>query len=310
MRKTITSLLVLLSMLLFFSGCVSGRIYERIPSFSNKAAPLPLRHYYPDLGFSLDFPENWAEHLTVQRDRHSIIVSIDGNPTYSFVSVKNEPGAKELDIELTEAGYTYYRQNGTHFFYYKTIDVLPEKLYMGSQGNKDPEKQTNVAMYACWQIDLDNDICQVVVDEDDYYLSMKTEDYVNYRLGISVTLPKSMLKQGSVYLRPNAYECESYINLVLREESPLISGRFDDYILCSIIAIPASDPYQGSFNLIDSPDLLYLDGKLYGVVNEWRNSIWRSYTQVYYGWERYPEHIRETFSFEDVQQVVGSFKLL
>lgn len=309
MKKTFALLLILLSTLLLFGGCVSDRTHAGMPPIRSEALTLPLRHSYPNLGFSLDFPEHWTEYLAVQQDGCCVTISIDGKPTYSFASVKNGPGAKEKDVELTEAGYTYYRQNGTHFFYHKILGIIPTELYVGSPGNKDPEQQTDEAMYACWKIDLDNDVCTVLVDESDYYLSMKSGEYVNYRLGISVTIPEFMLRNSSVYLKPADYTDEASVDLVLREELPP-NGALYDYLICSIIAVPVSDPFRDFFNLVDSPELLYLEGRLYGVTNEWRDSGWRTNIYVQYGWERYPEYIQKLFTFEDVQQVVDSFKII
>lgn len=158
-------------------------------------------------------------------------------------------------------------------------------------------------MRAFWQIDRDTDVCTALVDGDAYYLSMKTGEYANHRLGISFAIPKNMLERGDVYLYPT--DDEQMISLVLMD------GAFSRmYLMCSFLALPVEDPFRSVYNIIDSPELLSYDGRLYGGVNEWRHSSWRQYVYTQFGWETFPEHIQNTFSFDEIQDVVDSFQLL
>lgn len=307
MKRIFGVVLVVSCLMSLLSGCVSDSAQQITQSTEETIPTTPLCYTYQDLDFSLSFPEIWSGRFSVQQDGNCVTVNIDGTPLFSFASLQNEPDMKKHELKLLEDGYTYYLHNGTHFFYYKILGVVPKELCDSYSRERTTEWHTEKVMYTCWQINCETKVCSVLIEEDAYYLAMKQNDYINHRMGIAVTLPEAMLNHGAVYLKlSKSFQNDGLIELVLQEPDEY------DYLLCSIFALSVSDPLHGhsDFNIAYSPELVFRDGKLYGAVNEWRDSGWRTGTYSFYGWERYPDHIRSTFSFEEVQKVVDSFRIL
>lgn len=289
---------VFFCMIVLLNGCYFG------DSASGDAHnPEVLYYDYSEMGYSLQFPEEWAGCIEVREENEYITVRINGILIYSLVSVPNVDGARVWDQQLEENEFIYHSQNGTHFFYYKLHNILPKEMCPATWHRKSAQWCTKEAMLDFWRIEWDTDICTALVEDDAYYLSMKTGEYVNHRLGISFTIPQNMLERGDVYLYPT--NNDRVISLVLMETP---SSRI--YLMSTFLALPVDDPYRSEYNIIDSPELVLYDGRLYGGINEWRDSTWRQYVYVYYGWERFPDYIQNMFTFDEIQSVVNSFRLL
>ena len=135
MKKNVLKILALLLVLSCLFGCAPAQSPETQPSVEGSEPPAILGYDYPDLGLSFTFPEQWAGGITMEQNENSVTVILGGVPTFSFVALRNEPGAKEEDLRLREDGYRYQLENGTHFFYYKCLSDLPEDFCIYQRGD-------------------------------------------------------------------------------------------------------------------------------------------------------------------------------
>lgn len=305
-RYGIAVFLLCLSMLV-------GSCAAPVPAETEELEPV-LNYGYEDLSFSLEIPEHWIGRFSVEREDNRVTVCVDGAPMYSFASVRNEKGAKVEDLRLTEDGYQYYSENGAYFFYYIIHSTLPEDLYLkdtyyfSSNYSGKAKWHTEKAMTACWQITWETELYSILLDSGTCYLSPNTPEYINYRMGIAITLPEKMLNLGSVYIEPWDDYNGRVLLLRLLEETE--EQKYVPYGICAVLAMDITEPYNDFYNVALSPNLVYHDSRLCGVVNEWRRSSWRDGYEAYYGWERYPEEIRNAFTFEDVEEIVNSFRFV
>ena len=59
------------------------------------------------------------------------------------------------------------------------------------------------------------------------------------------------------------------------------------------------------------PELVYLNGMLYGGTNEWMSCRERGFlTDAYFCWDLYPQAIRDYFTHEQVQELVDSYQVM
>lgn len=281
------------------------------------------QHLYLDLDFGLTFPEEWVGRYVLERENQCVTVNIDNTPVYSFVSFENAPGAHGMMLRLKADGYTFWMENGTDFFWYKIHADLPEDLYpYKTLIDHSAQWQTEEAMAQIWQVNTENEVCSVRIEatpkeslDRDVYLSMKQPEYINHMLGISFTLTPKMMDNPKVYLESNTQSVCVHIVAKLSYGIYKKNAAHKDipfaFPLCSVLAKETREPTRPDgdwYNTYDYPHLLLLGRKIYGIANEWcplKEGVF-----AYYEWNNYPWFIRNDFTYEDVQQVVYSFRML
>ncbi len=59
------------------------------------------------------------------------------------------------------------------------------------------------------------------------------------------------------------------------------------------------------------PELVYLNGMLYGGTNDWISCRERGFlTDAYFCWDLYPQAIQDYFTHEQVQELVDSYQVM
>ena len=337
MKKNILKIFALLLVLSCLFGCAPAQspetqppteatvppVEETEPPVEETQPPVALHYDYPELDFSFAFPKEWAGEFLVEQEENSVTVSLGGVPTFSFVSLKNEPGAKEKDKQLEEDGYHYYRENGTHFFYYKFLTDLPEDFCIYQRGDKKPICDVEDAMAECWHIYTETAICSVLEDEwyyrdkwsppwnEYFYLRMKTPHYINYRVGYMFTLPDYMLSNKDICIRINSGGGGA---VGLRNEAYNTADfqAYNDmpfYRLCyfNFASSETSEETREEWKFYYRGQTTSLGNTLYLTINEYTETY---HYERYFTWRDYPDHIRNAFSQEQIQEVVDSFQVI
>lgn len=301
LQKRYLRLFAVLCMAMLFAGCAcEQRPLETGPS-EETLHSAALNYDDSELGFSLAFPEEWSGRAEMRQEENTVIINVDGADVYFFASVENREGAAEKELALMEAGYEYYLQNGTHFFYYKISGTITKDMCPPYWGSRSVQWCTENWVETLFQIPKETAVCRMEMSENGGpVFQMKTPVYTDYRLGFTFTIPEKFFNRED--LRAYMYQHAISLNLVDEE---------DIYLLCKFVAVPTEDPVNGCiYSIAEYPELMYEDGKVYGGINYRRPEWVPGYYYAPHGWETYPEEIRNLFSFEEVQEMVDSFTLL
>ena len=319
MRKTTWFKLWLLLLLLTMVGCINNPQKQAVLSSEPLTADSATEKSL--LPFSLQLPTEWTQRCTVSRTLTDATVSIDGRESFTVTYTDNAPGAKALDLALVEDGYTYFAEDGAHFFYYKFHEEVPEELLeyvlSGKTTPKYWDKETrnsfNYAhiMLAIFQFlptsedckaELQYSICPLEDSSIDCWLTAKEETYTNYRLGLSFAMPAKM--QDECEIRSNGYD----IGLFTADGE----NRYE-MLFFAVCPQESKTAYYYEFMEPSGAqgDTLYFarscwTTKIYVYKLTYNNSA-NEHEGI---WAEYPLHIQNRYTFEEVQQIVDSFTIL
>lgn len=318
MRRIICTNLILL-LLLCLVGCTGN---------PQKQAVLPSEHLVTGptaektlLPFSLQLPTQWNQRSTVSCTLTDATVNIDGQETLTVTYTDNTPGAKELDLALTEDGYVYFAEDGEHFFYYKFHREVPEELLEHVLSGMTPSEywDENTCTYfeyahvmmAIFQFlpssedckaELRYSICPLENSLIDCWVTAKEGNYTNYRLGIFFAIPAKIWAECEI--RSNGYDIGLFT----------VDGE-NCYEMLYFVACPPETQTAYYYEFME-PSVIDSDA-LYFARNCWTSHIY-AYMQTYNNsanqhegvWLDYPKYIQDRYTFEEIQQIVDSFTIL
>ncbi len=264
------------------------------------------------LPFALRLPAVWNSRCTTSYTQTGATISIDGKETLSFVYIDNTPDAKKLDRELSKDGYIYFAEDGAHFYYYKfycnvpealldylDIELLP-KMYRSLRYMPDIAK--NHVVLSIFRYLQNDQVCDTNLKfsddrvESSYLIcSAPTKDgvYTNHRLGLSITIPPEM--RDDCIVRSIGYEFG--IHTTEGEKS---------YIMCYFIACPPDTNSAEWYSALPLPGIN--DDTLYRMGNYWDGNPYEHPDP--FTTDRYPDHIVDRYTYEDIQQIVDSVVFL
>lgn len=129
-------------------------------------------------GYTLEISEAWGDNIKTSVDGGKTEIWIDGGKTATFVSVKNQEGAKEEAKQLIQSGYSYYCSNYDYYFYRQVF----------SADNTLDETE----LEACFRYIEDNAVGTAFrYDTDRDRITVQESLYENYRLGFSFEVPEA-----------------------------------------------------------------------------------------------------------------------
>ncbi len=181
-------------------------VEETEPPVEETRPPVALHYDYPEWNFSLTLPEQWAGKFSLVEDEIGVTFQLGDTSILSFVTVKNEPGAKELNDRLLAEDYTFHHDNGSQALFYKELSDIPMEYQIYQRGLKKPILHTEDILeefwgyneYASQVFNVFTNTADSERDSDWHYYLMKTPHYVSHRLGIDFTLPEELMKRGDI----------------------------------------------------------------------------------------------------------------
>lgn len=276
------------------------------------------------LPFSLSLPAQWEQRCTVSYTLAEATVSIDGQESFTVTYTDNAPGAKALDLALVEDGYTYFAEDGAHFFYYKFHEEVPEELIssadswnMVEERNNELESEleifhedtrreymTSIVLRSLFRFGESSGICDSALEfrygTIECQLTMKTETYINYRMNTSITIPADMLGDCKIIID---HGNDHHIGMYTLEGSRR-------YMMCEFAACPVESSIADWYQFVGKHTIV--EDTLYVSENYWRDPVDnRGLPYILeFSWTSYPNFIKTRFTFEEVQQIVDSFTIL
>ena len=207
-------------------------VEETEPPVEETRPPVALHYDYPEWNFSLTLPEQWAGKFSLEEDETSLTFMLGDTPILSFVTVNNEPGAKELNDRLIAEDYTFHHDNGSQALFYKELSDIPMEYQIYQRGLKKPILHTEDILEEFWDYNGNGYASQAFNvfaitaeskwgDHGHYYI-MRTPHYVSYRLGIDFTLPEELMNQWNIGISFGAIGMS--VNLLYNWDNRTVSG--------------------------------------------------------------------------------------
>ena len=257
----------------------------------------PLVHPFPDLGFTLSFPEPWLDRFTLSRSGDRVTVIVDGVRIFTVTSVPNAPGARQAVNTLTEEGFIFMWDNYAHSLMYQLHGELPKDLrYIGVDRIYDGVNYSKYQVEGIPGMTAEDEILRA-----QWETATGSWEYINYRLGIAFTLPEDFLNRSRLNTRR---EGVSWCGII---------GQKDNYQLGAFLASDGSTGFELYIAFLeDYPEITLVDGIYYGAICEWgpprEHSVF--VCTSYHPWRYYTQEEKNAFTDEEIQAVLDTFRIL
>ncbi len=181
------------------------------PNATETTSAEPEEYMFDELNFGLKFPSSWYGRYELKQDGDVLTVCIDGIAFCAYTVLENAPGIWENEALLLEDGYMYLCQTESNFYYYKVFGKTPDELSMHFTGYGGGGYIAEEAYDARSLFFIRSDTCNfdgsILVDNR---LIPTQSQYMDYRLGICISLPEEWL--GKCLLACNDYSVHIYDN--------------------------------------------------------------------------------------------------
>ena len=266
--------------------------------------------------FNIVLPDIWKTQVSVEYVDNGADIRLDGGFSFSLRLVENAPGAREQANALESGGYYYFFRTDAHFYFRQIDGVIPKEWYLSDE-DLTPKAHTQKAFNGVFGIPQEDISPTNAYDYPvgmfynpiaDFSYALGGNTYTNYWMGISFSIPDSMLDKYTII------EDAHTVSIHLRVENKNAPDLYERYVMCQIFALPPDDDRVGT--PYTDPEIYpeiqeYPDGYFYGAINLWQPDVFRPGEYKYESyWKSIPLKVRRLVSTSEVQGIVDSFTVL